>query len=122
MLIENRYAKLWISGGILFFIYKPVDEINLDAAEKIVQTRLQLQNEKAYPIFCDLRLIGHTYKAARDYLAQEGSYMAKAVAYLVLEPYSTAMICLYLKASKPNIPSQFFTHKEDALEFLSHYR
>lgn len=122
MFTENKYAQFWISDGILFFIYKPHAVIDLEAAEEIVKDRLKLQNEKAYPVLCDLRLIKISEKPARDYLAQQGSVLTKAVALLIEKPYSQAMTEIFLKASKPYIPTKVFTSKVQALEFLEAYK
>lgn len=122
MFTENKYAQFWISNGILFFVYKPQAMLNQEAAEEIVNDRLKLQNERAYPVLCDLRMIRDSNKTARDYLAQEGSVLTKAVAFLVELPYSEAMINLYLKASKPFIPTKVFTVKSEALSYLEYFK
>lgn len=122
MFKENKYAQFWISDGILFFIYKPHSVIDMKAAKEIVRDRLNLQNEKAYPVLCDLRLVKTSEKPARDYLARQGSVLTKAVALLIEKPYSGAMTELFLKTSKPNTPTQIFTSKVQALEFLKAFR
>ncbi|GHA32889.1 hypothetical protein GCM10007103_12920 [Salinimicrobium marinum] len=122
MTIENEYAKLWISEGILYFIYKPQTILQLDTAKKIVMDRLKLQNEISYPVLCDLRMVKDSEKIARDYLAREGSILTKAVAFLVEPPFSEATIYLYLRTSKPVIPTQIFTTKTEALSFLEKYK
>ena len=122
MSIENEYANLWISDGILYFIYKPHTILDLDAAKKIVKDRLKLQNEISYPVLCDLRMVKDSQKAARDYLAQEGSILTKAVAFLVEPPFSEATIHLYIRTSKPVIPTDIFTMKTEALQFLERYK
>jgi hypothetical protein len=122
MTVENEYAKLWISEGILYFIYKPQTILQLDTAKKIVMDRLKLQNEISYPVLCDLRMVKDSEKIARDYLAREGSILTKAVAFLVEPPFSEATIYLYLRTSKPVIPTQIFTTKTEALSFLEKYK
>lgn len=122
MTIENEYAKLWISEGILYFIYKPQTILHLDAAKKIVKDRLKLQNEITYPVLCDLRMVKDSEKVARDYLAREGSILTKAVAFLVEPPFSEATIHLYLRTSKPVIPTEIFTTKTEALNFLEKHK
>jgi hypothetical protein len=75
---ENNYARFWISDGILFFEYKPNTIIDLMAAKRIVSDRVRFQNEKSFPIFCDVRGVIDTEKAGRDYLAQSGSLFDKS--------------------------------------------
>ena len=119
---ENDFAAYRIADGILYFLYKREVILNLDAAQKIVSDRLMVQNERAYPIFCDARWIKSADKEARDYLAKEGSIMAKAVAILVMPPVTEAIINFYMISSKPVIPTAIFTEKSKAVEFLDAYK
>jgi len=115
---ENEFALFWISGSILFFEYKPGVVINLVAAQRIVTDRMQMQKEKSYPVLCDVRGIADSDKAARDYLAQHGSVLTKAVSILVYQKVSIVMISFYLKICKPQVPTKVFSDKPAALEFL----
>ncbi|MBC9795887.1 hypothetical protein IBL28_07915 [Sinomicrobium sp. FJxs] len=116
--IENEYAKFWIDRNILFFVYKPNTIIDLKAAKIIVADRLKFQNERSFPVFCDIRGIKDVDKTARDYLAREGSTLTRAVSILVAPPVSHVILEFYLKVSKPNIPSKIFTDRQKALRFL----
>lgn len=118
---SNKYAEFWTKDGILFFTYKPNTHITLKAAQAIVKDRIRFQNEKEYPILCDMRQIKVVEKPARDYLAQEGSYLAKAVALLVKEPYTEKLSDIFLQTSKPSVPTRQFTSQQKAIEFLSKY-
>ncbi|TDE52738.1 hypothetical protein [Flavobacterium sp. GT3P67] len=115
---ENEFALFWISGNLLFFEYKPGVVINLEAAQRIVTDRIQMQKGKAYPVLCDIRGIADSDKAARDYLAQHGSVLTKAVSILAQQTLSIVMISFYLKISKPQVPTKVFNDKAKALEFL----
>lgn len=121
-LFENEYAKFWIKDQILFFEYKTDLVIDLAAAQRIVADRIQFQNEVAYPIFCDIRGVVEFDKAARDYLAQSGSVLTKAVAFLVQQKVSRAITSFYVNISKPTVPTQLFDDKTAALAFLSNYK
>ncbi|WP_034887649.1 STAS/SEC14 domain-containing protein [Gillisia sp. Hel_I_29] len=122
MVVDGTYAKMWISKGILYFVYKEIYEINRSMAKQIVSQRLQLQNENSYPIFCDLRAVTNAQKQARDYLAIEGAYMTKALAILVEDEHAMVITQLYIKTSSPAYPTKVFTNKEEALAFLQDYR
>lgn len=115
---ENEFAIFWISENILFVEYKPDVVINLVAAQRIVADRMQMQKEKVYPVLCDVRGIADSDKAARDYLAQHGSVLTKAVSILANQTISIVMISFYLKISKPQVPTKVFRDKQAALEFL----
>ena len=115
---ENEFALFWISGNILFFEYKPGVVINLVVAQRIVMDRMQMQKEKAYPVLCDVSGIADSDKAARDYLAQHGSVLTKAVGIVVQRTLSMVMISFYLKISKPQVPTKVFSDRAKALAFL----
>ncbi|MGS2739642.1 DUF7793 family protein [Sinomicrobium sp. M5D2P17] len=116
--VENEFARLWIQDNILFFIYKSDAVIHLEAAKKIVRDRITFQQEKAYPVFCDIRYVGDVDKQARDFLAWEGSALAKAVGVLTEPPLTKAMVDFYVRKSKPRVPTGVFTEKDKVLEFL----
>lgn len=117
---ENKYAVFWIDNSILFAELKPGITIDLTAARQLVAQRIQMQNGKAYPVFCDARGIVDSDKGGRDYLAQYGSVLAKAVG-LFTEQKSLPflMSSFYLEVSKPRVPTGLFYDKSAALEFLA---
>lgn len=119
---ENEYAYFWIGNRILFVEYKPNVVINLAVAQAVVADRIRLQNETAYPIFCDMRAVVDTDKAARDYLAQSGSVLAKAVGLVSRQSVSHVITAYYLKISKPSVPTAVFTDDAAALAFLETYK
>lgn len=121
-LFENEYAKFWIKDQILFFEYKSDLVIDLAAAQRIVADRIQFQNEVAHPIFCDIRGVVDFDKAARDYLAQSGSVLTKAVGFLVQQKVSQTIATFYLKINKPAVPTELFEDKIAALAFLSNFK
>ncbi|HSD06395.1 hypothetical protein [Flavobacterium sp.] len=118
---ENDYANFRIAEGILFFEYKPNTIINLKVAKRVVSDRIRFQNEKSFPVLCDVRGVIDTEKAGRDYLAQYGSLLTEAVGLLVDEKVILTISTFYLQISKPTVPTQIFTKKEDALVFLKKY-
>lgn len=117
---ENKFAIFWISDKILFFDYKPNVVIDLLSAQQIVADRIAIQEGKAYPVLCDIRGIIDSDKAARNYLAQHGSILAKAVGIIAADQKSLSflMISFYMKISRPQIPTKVFTNRVSALEFL----
>nr|WP_315242627.1 hypothetical protein [uncultured Flavobacterium sp.] len=117
---ENEFAVFWISEKILFFNYKPNVVIDLLSAQQIVADRIEIQDGRAYPVLCDIRGIIDSDKAARNYLAQHGSILAKAVGIIASDQKSVSffMISFYMKISRPQIPTKVFTDRSSALEFL----
>lgn len=118
---DNEYALFKISNGILFCEYKSNVVITLAAAKRIVSDRIYMQNEIAYPVYCDIRGITDTDKAGRDYLAKYGSLATKAVAILAVDNVSSTIISFYLKISKPQVPTKIFTDKGAAMAFLADF-
>lgn len=119
--IQNEFAEFWIDNEILFFVYKGEMSIDLDAAKKIVKDRLNLQQGVPYPVFCDLRQVKSSDRAARDYLAKEGSSLVKAVGVLIGSPLSKVMMEFYLHLNKPLTPTRIFTDPYAVLDYLDPY-
>lgn len=115
---ETLFCKYWIEDGILFVLYKPIDYIDLDAARTIVANRILFQENDPYLIFCDTRGIKDSSKAARDYLAREGSALARALAIFDDRYLSMSMLHYYLLRNRPLVPSAIFTDRDEAIAFL----
>ena len=120
-LCENPFAKFWTHQGILFFKYKQGVFINLEVAQLIVADRLYFQNERAYPILCDIRGVTGIDKAGRDYSANYGSTLTKAVALLCDELVLNTIGLFYLNVNKPSSPTQVFMDETAALHYLKGY-
>ncbi len=118
---ENDYTSYRFHDGVLHIVYHQGVIVNLNAAVQIVKDRLLLQEGRAFPILCDIRGIREINKAARAYLAVEGSILVKAVAVIVEPPVSKMLSEFYIRTSKPPIPTQSFEHIEDALVYLKEY-
>jgi hypothetical protein len=118
---ENEFAKFWIQNGILFFEYKPDVIVHLAAAQCIVADRIRIQHGKAYPVFCDIRGVVDSDKDGRDYLAQYGSVLTKAVCLVAYQNVSLILISFYLKICKPKVPTRLFTDETAGLAFLETY-
>ncbi|PWA09891.1 DUF7793 family protein [Flavobacterium laiguense] len=118
---ENEFAQFWIQNDILYFEYKPNVVINLKAAQLVVADRILVQNEIAYPVLCDIRGIVDSDKAARDYLAQSGSVLTKAVSLLGNDTVLLSIMSFYIGINKPRVPTKIFTEELAALAFLETY-
>jgi len=90
----------------------------LKVAQCVVTDRIHFQNERSYPVLCDIRGIVATKKSGRDYLAQSGSILTKAVGLIVHEKVLLTISTFYLQISKPSVPTQIFTEEDDALAYL----
>lgn len=119
---QNDFAEFWIEDGKLFFVYKQGAVINLEAARMIVRDRLTVQQGTPYPVYCDMRGIRDSDKAARDFLAKEGSSMVTAVGVLVGSAVTRMMLNFYLTISRPVTPTRMFTDEKELLLYLESFK
>lgn len=122
MQVENKYVDYRIEDGIMFIKYNSGMDINEKAAKKIVRDRLRFQDNTSYPIFCDVSEIGFVNREARNYLAHEGSMMAKAVVFYLEDPLAMGTAKMYLAVNKPTVPTRWVLEKEKGLQFLEKYK
>jgi|SRR5690606_22531720 len=121
MQFENEYATYKIDDGILKVFYKNV-LLDYPAALRIVNDRIPLHEGQYLPVLCDIRYIKEINKAARAYLALEGSTLIKAVAFLVESPVSKTLFEFYDKTSRPPIPMKAVATMEEGIKFLGTFK
>ena len=115
---ENEYASYHIQDDILHVVYKQRTSVNLPMAIQIVEDRLVIQEGLAYKVLCDIRGVCQIDKAARDYLAIEGSVLVVVTAFLVENTVTKALSEFYLQINNPPVPSKSFTDLEAAKRYL----
>ena len=115
---ENNYAIYLLTDDLLHIIYKKVPCINLKAAQLIVKDRMELQEGKPMPVLCDIRQVLNIDKAARDYLALEGSLWVEKLAFLIDPPVTDMISSIYLDTHAHKVPTQSFSNKSEALDYL----
>lgn len=118
---ENELSSLKVENGILHFVYKPIKKLDLFTVQKIVGDRLSYQQGLYFPVLCDTRGIVSSDKAARDYLAKDGSSYAKAVAILDDRNVSRAMHRIYIRKNQPMVPTQVYSDPDEAVAFLMQF-
>lgn len=119
---ETTYSRIWVADGVLMFVYKPLLLLDYDTAKIVVNERLHYQQDASYPVLCDLQGIKDADKSARDYLANEGSSLLKAVAMVDTRAITQTLLRVYIRRSKPLIPTQLFENHFEAMNFLKTYR
>ncbi len=115
---ENEYAQYVLVDHMVHITYKKGVKIDLRASRQIVKDRLMFQEERAYPILCDIRHLRRVDKPARDYLAMEGSLLISAIAFIFEPPVTDAMTRFYLKTNHPEIPTAAFKDRGKAIAYL----
>lgn len=116
--METDFAWYRIENGILYFYYKQNVVIRLKDAIKIVSDRLNLQQGKPFPILCNTKGIRNMDKAARWYLAREGSNLATAVALITSNPLSRLLANIYLISTSPSVRTKVVADEVEGIEFL----
>ena len=117
--MENEFFHCRIEDGILYFDYKENVVIHLKDAVKIVADRLLWQQGKPFPILCNTRGIRNMDKAARWYLAREGSHLATSVALVSANPLSRLLANIYLFSTSPSVRTKVVANELEGIEFLS---
>ncbi|AEM71620.1 hypothetical protein Murru_2584 [Allomuricauda ruestringensis DSM 13258] len=115
---ENNYAIYLLTHELIHIIYKKVPLIDLKAAQLIVQDRMHLQEGREMPVLCDIRDVRTINKAARDYLALEGSLWVEKLAFLIDPPVTDMISSIYLDTHAQKVPTRSFTKKAEALAYL----
>lgn len=120
-MFKGKYGTYWINEGILFIDYKSDLTISLKVAKRIVRDRMEFQQNKEYPVFCNLNGIVGLQSEARHYFAREGTMLMNALALHSTSPVAIRLTEFYLKIHNHRIPTQIFTHKNFAINFLRPY-
>lgn len=121
--LENDFCEYWIENGIIHEVFKDsFDELTIEIAKIITEDRLKVSNGINRPLYVEL---GNATKIRRDankYFSSGDSMLyLNATGILVRDEIERFGANLYIKFFKPQIPSKFFTTKQKALFWLSHY-
>lgn len=120
---EFRYAtlsKFAEDDDIMFAIYVPKLEINIEIAHELVENRMQFSENKNHFILIDFTNVKSVTKEARDYMNDPTGGLRGILcgAFLSNSVVATLFVNLYLKVNRPTIPARFFTSKADAMSWL----
>ena len=119
---ESKYTTMSIRDGILYITYKPIPEVDLRAAKKIVAGRLIFQRHQSYPILCRIQQLKNITDQALDHFATKGSLMASAIAILTNNDYDQSLALLFRDVHHPQVPVKLFKSELNALAFLQDYK
>lgn len=116
---ENEVARYWVEGKILFSEYK-ISFLDLNAVTQGVSLRHESFKGKSYPLYVDIRKVRNVTKGARDYICKEDGIKNVNAAAIHASSLATILIAkFFLTFNKPNVPTQYFLKREDAVEWLS---
>jgi len=118
---EIPYLKMWTEDGILYCVYNDKLEIDLEIAKQCVANRIEFSEGESYPVWVNMKGVKSATKSAREYLADEGSYLVKAGALVIGSPLTRILGNVFLLVNKPKVPTRIFTDEEQATEWLRQY-
>jgi hypothetical protein len=119
---RNAYMEIIKEDGILFCRFFDNIEMDEKIAELCVKERLAFSKGVSYPAIIDMKGLKSVNKKAREYMQKEGSALLKAGALLIGSPVSRVLGNIFLSLNTPEIPTRLFTDKEDALNWIKHFK
>lgn len=120
---DSDFVSLVIQDGILIGYYKQGAKINLQAAKDIVRTRLEFCGYQTYPVLAINLGIFTFDKEARDFLSSDEGTRGISAGGILIDTHFTAILCnVYLRVTKPRIPTRSFSTVESAIRWLSNFK
>jgi hypothetical protein len=118
ILEENDSFVFWEEEGIFCSRFKK-STVDLEMAKKSVAARLRLTNSQPCKLFMDIRNLKYVSQSAREFSASiESTQFAEACAILAPSMITKLIANFFMSFNKPNLPTQIFTNKEKAFEWL----
>lgn len=121
---KYRYIEVWQDEAVpdvVFGVYIPKLEIDLEIAKELVANRLDFTEGKPMYALIDFSNIKSVSKEAREYMnSPEGGLIGVlGGAFVSNNVVATLFINLFLRINKPTVPAKFFTDRQEALAWLS---
>lgn len=117
----HSLGSFYFKQEILFFKYKPAQDVNLSQAKSVTKLRLRLQNNRAYPLFCFASNLLYIERDARVYFANQGVLLTKAVCFFTKHEATSAIFHFFSLIHKPSIPVLITPNKENGISFLKDF-
>jgi hypothetical protein len=119
--LDNEYGVMELQEGIIIASWK-ASFIDIDIAQKVVNSRLKATDGNKYPILIKLDSVKGSTKEARDFLASsKGSEGLTAGALLVNSVLGNVIASLFLYLNRPLIPTKIFKDEAKAMEWLAEF-
>lgn len=121
VLLNNQHGKIELENEVMIVTWK-VTNVDLNAAKRGVENRLQVAGDKNYPMLVKIKSMRDSSKAARDYLASaEGSKCIAATAIYAESVLDKTVASLYVALNKPHVPTKVFRDEGKAKLWLKKY-
>ena len=120
---EYKHITVWTEDqypDLIFGIYSPRLEIDLDIARELIDNRLDFSNGRSMYVLIDFTNVKSVTKEARDFMNSPDGGLKGVLggAFVSNNVVATMFVNLYLKVSNPVIPARFFTDRHEALRWL----
>jgi hypothetical protein len=116
------YTSFWMEDDqdILFWDYSKNLEIDISVAKKLVEDRLNYTHGRSVYGLIDATNIKSTTKQAREFMSDPHGGLKGILggAFISSNMFTTVIINLFLRITKPIVPAKFFTSKEEAITWL----
>ena len=120
---KNDTIEMYIEDGVIYAIYLPRVEINIEIAKVNVAARLEIAGGRTYPLLVDFTKAKTATREARSYFSTgEGVRGISAGAFLIDTQIGAFLINTWLTLYKPKVPAKLFTDKVKALEWLDQFK
>lgn len=123
MQLETPYFQSELSDNIIRVQYKPILQITLEDAERIVSERLSYYQNIEAPVLIKNARIKSIDKSAREYLfdQEKGLKNIKAIAIVYSNVVDKFLTTFLFRCYTPAIPHKMFTDEQKALLWLQNY-
>ncbi|MBN1950125.1 MAG: STAS/SEC14 domain-containing protein [Bacteroidales bacterium] len=116
--LENLVDISYESDDILIMRMHDRSNIDIEQAEKIHAAASELSGDRMHGNLVDIRKMTYMSSEARKYFGKQNKQTVKAVAVISNSAIHKPLVNLYLKFSRPSIPTRFFDTEEAALSWL----
>ena len=93
--------------------------IDMDAALKITFAVNNLTKDLVHVNLVDIRKMSFMSSDARKHFGSQDKSTVKAVAIIINSKLHTPIVNLYLKFSRPSLPTKMFDNEDDARSWLN---
>lgn len=116
--LENVAEITYHDDSILIMRMNDKSNIDIEAARKIGEAASELSGDTIHANMVDIRGMTFMSSEARKYFGSQNKDTVKAVAVVSNSALHKPLINLYLKFSRPSLPTRFFDDEESAKAWL----
>jgi len=116
--LENIAEISYHDEGILTMRMHQKSNIDLEEAKIIAEAASELSADRIHCNLVDIRNMTFMSSEARKYFGGQNKQTVKAVAVISNAAFHKPLINLYMKFSRPSLPTRFFNDEETATNWL----